>query len=640
MLYYQSIVDTLPYTVFIDSADYITFKDMTIGTIGTTYGKAIMFNHGATHNNIIGNYVFGTDTTDHVIFCDTDGNLKNSYNSFRNNYIIGGIYGFYWDGFPAYNDYTTLDSNSMNNYIYITHHNYSTITHNFIIVDEDNTNDNHMLYSHNAGNNTVLDGNYFCRKNNMNSNLMYLNDVWGDASVTNNILVGHANQNLITLDGDIEFIHNTIYQKNMDKGYALQLISDGIHLFNNNIVSESHYPAVIYNTSIASLISDYNNIYNAGKYSIRYGLEKYKTLEEWNAAQGHDAHSVSAYTGFIADTFMMTLVKAIDSTATNTTGVTVDFLGKLRDPNYPDIGAVEFDAPGPASGIFYVGSSDTATKPTLQAIIDSLALVGIEGNIEIQIEPGTYEEQVIIPQIYGLSDTSRLKITSQNGDSSSVSFEYDLEGNTDFVICLNGADYIDIEKLSFESLSSSYSKNLLVKNYSNYNNFKNNSFYSPPTSSYQQQDNALVYCTGYSQHNNLFKDNLLQNGVSGIAFFNDMIDVDTTNIPDIMIIGNKFIDQYLYGIYNNDFSHIIVDGNYFNSDGRYLDYTSFYFMDIPLPGTQIVNNILDFNTRFPIKTYNCDSIDFIHNTIRMVDGYGPQFAGTPVRFINNPSFLD
>ena len=637
LLFYQPADELQPYTILYDSADYISFKDMVIGTRGRSFGKAIGFLNGATNNNIFGCGIVGDDTTETIIYCNSNSGYANSYNTIKRNYILGGHYGIYWRGKgSAYSDYLLIDSNYFNNYVYLEYHRYTELRNNYFDISEDNTWNSHLfttLYSMDL----LLDGNYFIKRNRRNYNALNFAYTSGSPKMINNIITGDENYLVYVgiASNSLDLTNNTIYQYNITEGIPLVLSADGSDLYNNNIVNASRNVAIWFQAEPNTTNSDYNNIYSAGKYIVGVGSTGYKTIEDWNAAKGIDGNSVSAYTGFMADTLMYTFVSVLDSAGTNTVGVNVDIEGKPRDPDYPDIGATEFITPGPASGTFIVGSSPSANKPTLQQMIDSLAMVGVKGNIEIQIEQGSYNEQVVIPQIYGLNDSCRLKITSLDGDSSSVIFDYDLENHQDFVFCLNGADYIDIEKLSFQSLDSTYSKNLYIKNYANHNTIKNNSFFAPQNDSYNQLDDALVYCTGYSHNDNLFENNLFVNGSSGIAFYKDYDDADTTYNTDIIIKRNKFIDQYQYGIYSNDFYPVIIEANYFNARDWGTDYTAFLFMDIPFAGTKITNNIIDIPRRFPIKTYNCDSMDFVHNTIRMLDGYGPQFSNTPVCFMNN-----
>ncbi|MBN1182784.1 MAG: hypothetical protein JXB49_10885 [Bacteroidales bacterium] len=639
ILSYQPVVETQPYTLLLDSADYITFKDITIVTNGRSFGRAAGFLHGASNNNLLGNIVVGDDTTSILIYCNSDGGIGSSHVTIKENKILGGLFGIYWTDYNnsyTYNDYLTVEDNYMNNFIYLSYHRYTKIKNNYIDIAGDNSSASEIFRSI-SSNELTIERNRFYKRNGPGNIAILIAGSNQSLKMVNNFILGNDHYLVYVFNGNpnLDIYYNTIYNTSMETGIALNLTDAGPDLYNNNFITLSKDPAVSFPGSPTGN-SNNNNIYSAGKYIIKAGSTGYTTLGEWNAATGRDANSVSAFTGFLADTNLYTFVNILDSAGISTTGVNVDIEGKPRNVNYPDIGATEFVAALPASGTFIVGASPAAVKPTLRAMIDSLALTGIKGPVEILMEPGIYEEQVIIPQIYGLTDSTRLKITSQNGDSSSVILSHNHDTYKGFILCLNGADYVDIEKLTFNALNTDYSKNIYINNYANYNSFTNNIFYAPQNISWRDED-ALILCSAASQHGNLFQNNLLTNGRSGISFIkkSGSIDQDISVVPDIRITGNHFIDQYYCGIFNDKFNPFISDGNYFTSEGRYLDYAAFYLSDIPFSGTKIMNNIIDINTRFPIRTFNCDTMDVLHNSIRMQDCYGPQFSNTPVRMMNN-----
>ncbi|MBN1185907.1 MAG: T9SS type A sorting domain-containing protein [Bacteroidales bacterium] len=103
----------------------------------------------------------------------------------------------------------------------------------------------------------------------------------------------------------------------------------------------------------------------------------------------------------------------------------------------------------PLSGSLTIGSG-SAEYPTLNAFIDSLVNNGISGTVTANIEPGTYNEQIIIPDIQGTSAMDTIVFQSATGDTADVKIVFTPTGSSDnFIIRFDGVSYITLKNLSF-----------------------------------------------------------------------------------------------------------------------------------------------------------------------------------------------
>ena len=78
--------------------------------------------------------------------------------------------------------------------------------------------------------------------------------------------------------------------------------------------------------------------------------------------------------------------------------------------------------------------------------ITSLKLGGILGNVVFNVRNGTYSEQLEIPAISGTSASKTITFQSQSGDSSSVTLTFTGTYSNNYVVALNGANYIIFKK--------------------------------------------------------------------------------------------------------------------------------------------------------------------------------------------------
>jgi hypothetical protein len=236
---------------------------------------------------------------------------------------------------------------------------------------------------------------------------------------------------------------------------------------NNLLVGLYGAYACLIDTAIAVDVMDYNDLYTPGNFLGKWGTAMCVDLAQWTAANGMDSYSLSVNPVFTDSYAVLPQSPYLDGKAIPLPQVTKDYMGALRDPLHPDMGAVEFTpAPEvltPMSGSFSVGPGGGYAKAeggrsytSLSDVINDLTVRGMNGSVIINLLDGTYHEQVEIPPIPGATLDENLTIQSESGDAQSVVLApvFPDEDNA-YVIRLLGADHVTLKNLTFVSTANS-----------------------------------------------------------------------------------------------------------------------------------------------------------------------------------------
>ncbi|MFC2100979.1 hypothetical protein ACFLRZ_04030, partial [Bacteroidota bacterium] len=218
-----------------------------------------------------------------------------------------------------------------------------------------------------------------------------------------------------------------------------------------------------------------------------------------------------------------------------------------------------FGCNGALSGSYSIGGS-TASFQTINEAVAALQHCGINGPVVFNINPGIYEEQVIINNILGLSASNNITFQSTNGDSTSVLIQYQPPATySDYVIKLDDVRFIKFSKLSMKAYGPGCGRIFVITGQSNNIILENCILESVVTGSaggllhyascYMSNENAK----GIIIRNNLFIGNLY--GIrSGDAGFNQ-------NADSVIIENNTFLNNYQYAVYAQYTDGIQISGN-------------------------------------------------------------------------------
>lgn len=653
------------YVVKLDSADYITFKGITLKSENAGYSIVVSMSNGVTNNEFSNNRIIAASQgSNNVIemYSNTAG-LNNKYNSFINNDIQYGNYGFYFSGYSSSgrnDEYNHIINNKFTGQkytaIYLSSQFYSSVKNNTInIIKEQGIYLSSTVGLTITGNKINLSG---------GSTGIYVGSALNPDSVQSVIannyikISGTNNARAVDIFGakNFKLYFNTFILNNSSISSNCVNIDNTTNcvLYNNIIVSRNQGFALSINNS-KTITSDYNNYYTQGQYPFSLNLNGMKK-ESWTAT-GQDQHSLYLDPVFTAAKEWQTNDPRINNKGIAISGFDTDIDGDIRG-ELPDLGADENTIAGSDLGLLSVtsplapvpagnqtvkvvlfnngsttvetanlfwsvndtvkttkiwtgslapsesvevtvgdfnlvsgttsslkvwisNSSDNNSKndtlkvnnllPGMKGVytigkqnsdflnftsaVAALTSAGVAGNVEFQVQPDTYTEQFIIPEIYGASDTSTITFKPKTEGIVKLTFASKYE--TNYIIQLKSADYIRLYDLVFVP-TTSYGICIELLNGADNNIIKGNTFegINNATTTNSTIINFYVNSSEFSNNNNIVENNHIKKGAFGV-YMSSSSRKDKDNI----IRNNYFEGQGSSGIFASYIYNVQITGN-------------------------------------------------------------------------------
>jgi len=267
------------------------------------------------------------------------------------------------------------------------------------------------------------------------------------------------------------------------------------------------------------------------------------------------------------------------------------------------------------SGTNYTGDPQGSSGKNYTSIknaVQALKSYGVSGEVVFDIDSGTYEEQIEIPEIQGASYANKIIFQSAKKDSQSVVVKYSAgRYDSNWVISLNGADFIIIRHLKIIATSNIYSIAIELKNDASFNQVSNCQVYSYLGSSdiyggiVIKSSNVFLNniisnnyinggCYGINLYNwgvgNIVKGNVIENFYSAgiFAYRQDSLIIAENSINGSIsstlyglklqscinsnrIYGNKIVissNTYCYGIYHSGVNEALIYNNFISVEGQ------------------------------------------------------------------------
>ncbi|MEQ9188752.1 MAG: T9SS type A sorting domain-containing protein, partial [Cryomorphaceae bacterium] len=380
------------YVVYLNGADWISFRDLTIRNNATyLYGTAVRIENGAEHatfdgchiragdypytgnllsavyasgvnhnltltNNMIekggyGIYLWGSSTTNQV----EDVVIENNH---MHDAYYYGIYGYYIDGFEFNNN--TIDNDS-NLYLYGPRAAMLYYTDNFNIngnyIGSDVSNGSYGGYGYGLYM-------YYCLgssnpKSSISNNCI---NVGAEGTTSYGYYGTYMSQ-----CGNLDFHNNSVTRRGGNNGYyTLYIASGGAITVKNNSLADYYngYPMFVSGPWTLNE-SDNNNFYTTGGNTVYFNNTAYSSVQAYYDATGYDMHSISTDPAYVDTLACVTCNDTLDNAGTNTTIAMYDIDSNMRSATTPDIGAVEWVSPSS----FTLGGDSTycADEVTLEA---------------------------------------------------------------------------------------------------------------------------------------------------------------------------------------------------------------------------------------------------------------------------------
>lgn len=215
-----------------------------------------------------------------------------------------------------------------------------------------------------------------------------------------------------------------------------------------------------------------------------------------------------------------------------------------------------------AAGTYTINGAMPTGGTNFQTFADAISAMscGIAGPIVFNVSPGTYNEQVRIPQIAGASSTNTITF---NGNGASLVYSpssfSDRHG-----IWFDGADHVTIDSLNVDVSAGSYGWGVLFTNKADSNTLtrctiktNTNSQWDDYIGIYINGSNTGTWWGGDNGNYNLISGNTVIGGYFGIKLYGDW---GLRNLGNV-ISNNKIQDFHVYGIYTYGNDELLISKN-------------------------------------------------------------------------------
>jgi gliding motility-associated-like protein len=403
VLTYDAVDATANYTLELDSAKYITFRNLTINAVNTTNGRAVELAGTASYDSIVNcrinvPVVASTANTVAGIYATT---LRGGFNVIKGNTIANGTSGIYISGFSTtgLTRSNVIDSNTVTGtYFYgiytgnsqdvevtrnkitvsspantIVYGIYSInmdsayrMNSNEILVNNVTAGTAYGLYMTGAGSTPLRRGQVMRNTITASGNAATLYGMYQTTSIANttanNVISiqtsGVNSYALYSTGGGGNNYHNNSVNStassatnNVAAYFAHTTLANGIVDIRNNVFAHNGGGRALYVTNLSNIYSDYNFLYTTGATLVQLNSANLATLQRWRDTANWDINSISHVPAFISNTNLRPDLTNPGVWAMHGRGVQIegndrDFDNNTRPTSFtagvPDLGAFEF----------------------------------------------------------------------------------------------------------------------------------------------------------------------------------------------------------------------------------------------------------------------------------------------------------
>ena len=402
ILTYDATNAAANYVLQLDSASYITYRNMTITAINATNGRAVDIANLASNDSLVNNIInaptaTGTGTTVVGIHA---ANLAGGDHTIKGNTVNGGVTGIYFGSTTTSpSAYNFIDSNTVTGSYYYGIYNsntrFTSVSKNTVTVAAPRNTTTYGIYL------TSADSAYQVNNNKVDINGttsttygIYLtgcgatghtgsvsgNKITGLTGITGTLyglyqtssIGNYTKNNVININtsattayglystggNGIKYYNNSVQNASPAAGttniaaYISHTTSSaGVGDIRNNIFSHTANGIAANYLNVANIYTDFNMFYTAGATLIRQNTVNYATLQDWKNGQNWDYNSIVYTPAFAAGNELQPDVTNPDVWAMHGRGVQItdnatDINGNIRPTTLtagvPDMGAYEF----------------------------------------------------------------------------------------------------------------------------------------------------------------------------------------------------------------------------------------------------------------------------------------------------------
>lgn len=220
-------------------------------------------------------------------------------------------------------------------------------------------------------------------------------------------------------------------------------------------------------------------------------------------------------------------------------------------------------------GTFTIGGG-TPDYATFSAAVFALNTYGVCSAVTFNVRQGTYNEQVNLGNLVGVSDVNTVTFQEDPANTAPVQIEYTASGNYDATVYLNGASWITFDGMVIDQLSTSNGTTVTLANMASHNTFSN-CIMNGPSSSSTSTYMANIYASGENLDYNTFDNNEINNGSIGIYYYTSPQSIGA------VFTGNEISNMYYRGVYLYYLQSLVFNDNVVDATSAYTSSYGMYF---------------------------------------------------------------
>jgi len=210
---------------------------------------------------------------------------------------------------------------------------------------------------------------------------------------------------------------------------------------------------------------------------------------------------------------------------------------------------------GPLNGIYTIGGSG-ANFASFTEAYTGLTQCGVSSAVVFKVNPGTYSEQLTIPEIAGASAVNTITFQAANNDSNSVIMNHTSSSSSNWIVKLNTADYICFKNIKFAPSDSVNSISVVMTNGATNNKFIGNLF-SGYNGIATAQTHISIEGTANPSSGNLIQGNYFQKAAYAIS----VKGIAAIRLKKTVICNNIIDNPVVYGIFAQYVDSTLIDSN-------------------------------------------------------------------------------
>ena len=355
--------NTNNYTLQLDGADWLIFKNLTLEATHPSYGHVLDLRNSANNNRFENCELQGYNTTgtsaDLAVVYSPFSNVEDEFNVFQNNLLLNGSSGFYWvgnsqTGLEAGNEFdNNRIENSQATAMYLYYQDAIQVRDNVLT---NATGGSDGIYARFCDNNSVF------LRNRISGFQTGIRLEFSDGTPTDKVLL-HNNfvqttgtnwgQGIYCYEGSHhQIFHNSVQVHNTNTAASAfyTYLGNNKEVLNNIFANYGGGYAIYRSSTNGMTTCNYNDLFTTGLY-LGYWDSDQTTLSDWQNASPFDVNSLSLDPKFVATDDYPVVEYALNGAGSSLAGVTDDIEGEARNAAGPDIGADEFEQPTLDAGV-------------------------------------------------------------------------------------------------------------------------------------------------------------------------------------------------------------------------------------------------------------------------------------------------